>query len=138
MSRGAAPGIRLVQRSTVYMRKKTRIIRTTSAVASAALALFLVGLLNVASAPPAAAGCYVSSAESTIHNLVNQARQNAGVPPLTYSCSLDGLALAHSVDMYKHNYFSHMGSDGSTAEQRISTGISEVGYYYGTYGFSGW
>ena len=70
---------------------------------------------------------------------VNQARsvkQMCGVtpygpaPPVSWSGALAMAAYLHSEDMVLNNFFSHTGSDGSSAGQRIS----RQGYPWRTYG----
>jgi len=62
--------------------------------------------------------------------LINAARassRNCGatnhpaVPPLTWNTQLQSIALAHSDDMARHNFFSHTGSDGSDVAMRADT-----------------
>jgi uncharacterized protein YkwD len=49
----------------------------------------------------------------------------AATSPLAWHCSLEAAAQIHSTDMADNNFFSHTGSDGSNAGQRISaTGYS--------------
>ena len=68
-------------------------------------------------------------------DLVNQYRTsgcNCGtqyMPPttvLTYSTLLEKAAQKHSLDMFEHHFFAHIGSDGSTLENRIN----QVNYNY--------
>lgn len=62
-------------------------------------------------------------------NLINNYRQQNGLPPLALSTSLTNAAEGHSYDMAVHNYFSHTGSDGSSPWDRIRA----AGYTYNTY-----
>jgi uncharacterized protein YkwD len=50
--------------------------------------------------------------------LVNRARVDHAVLPLARSQQLDAAAQAHSQDMVANNYLDHMGSDGSTPQER--------------------
>jgi len=61
--------------------------------------------------------------------LVNAARAHARVcgrqsfeatTPLRLSVALGNAALAHSLDMAAHNYFEHVGADGSTPAARVT------------------
>ncbi len=53
-------------------------------------------------------------------NLINQARQGAGLPALNVDSRLMAAAQNHSIDMACYSLLSHTGSDGSSIEQRIS------------------
>jgi len=46
------------------------------------------------------------------------------VEPLKWSIALEKSAKKHSFDMYKNDFFSHTGSDGSTMSDRLK----DVGY----------
>lgn len=62
---------------------------------------------------------------------VNQARTEAGLPPLTRNAQLDAAAQAHANDLQKNGVrLGHRGSDGSTIKQRIA----RAGYGGGTTG----
>lgn len=72
-------------------------------------------------------------------DLVNEVRQsgcNCGdeyfspVSPVAWNDTLEKAAQIHSDDMNKKNFFSHTGSDGSSAGDRIT----ELGYDWSTYG----
>lgn len=74
-------------------------------------------------------GCSVDKYQAELIELVNAARSEArmcgsesfaAVPPVTYSCTLEGAAKAHSVDMATNNFFSHTGSDGLTVGHRVT------------------
>jgi uncharacterized protein YkwD len=52
------------------------------------------------------------------------------VPVLTWNSQLEKAAVAHSSDMFNKNYFSHIESDGSTANERIE----RAGYNWMAYG----
>ncbi|MBC7827994.1 MAG: CAP domain-containing protein [Chitinophagaceae bacterium] len=77
--------------------------------------------------------------ETTLLQLVNNVRQ-AGcacgstvmpiVAAVTWNDQLETAALNHSNDMNSNNYFSHTGSSGSTAGQRITA----AGYNWKAYG----
>ena len=53
-----------------------------------------------------------------IHRLVNLERKKHGSQPLTYDPALAVVAEAHSVDMAKYQYFSHVDRKGERAKQR--------------------
>jgi uncharacterized protein YkwD len=63
-------------------------------------------------------------------SLVNGQRQQAGLKPLRLNSLLTASAQAHSQDMALNDFFSHQGSNGSTAAQRILA----AGYNYITLG----
>jgi hypothetical protein len=50
--------------------------------------------------------------------LINRARVGAGRLPLARSSELDAAANAHSLDMVRHDYLDHIGSDGSDPQER--------------------
>ncbi len=53
-------------------------------------------------------------------NLINQARQGAGLTALNIDSRLMASAQNHSIDMACYSLLSHTGSDGSSIEQRIA------------------
>jgi uncharacterized protein YkwD len=57
--------------------------------------------------------------ENQLHVLINQFREENGVPPLVLHSQLRGAAREHSMDMACNNYVSHTGTDGSSSYQRI-------------------
>ncbi|MBX2883403.1 MAG: CAP domain-containing protein [Granulosicoccus sp.] len=72
----------------------------------------------------------LSDIERQLLNAHNEARSQprncgsesyAAVPPLAWSCQLRDASEAHSEDMQIHNFFSHTGSDGGSAGDRITT-----------------
>ena len=52
------------------------------------------------------------------------------VSPMKEESRLNKAALGHSDDMFENNFFSHVGSDGSTVRQRVE----ETGYPAGSVG----
>lgn len=54
----------------------------------------------------------------------------SAVPALSWSCELETAALAHSADMANNNFFSHTGSDGSSAGDRAT----RAGYSWSAWG----
>jgi len=57
--------------------------------------------------------------EWEVVRLVNQERTSRGLAPLKRNDALDSAAYGHSQDMGVNDFFSHTGSDGSTAQERI-------------------
>ena len=77
--------------------------------------------------------------ESTLLSLVNNVRKTGctcgttampAVAPVTWNSVLEKVALLHSTDMNKNNYFSHTSLDGSTPGDRIT----RAGYNWRAYG----
>lgn len=60
-----------------------------------------------------------SEVEAVIQ-LTNQARQEAGLPPLQANPALTSAAQSHASDMAINDYFSHTSQDGSTLVDRVS------------------
>jgi uncharacterized protein YkwD len=54
-----------------------------------------------------------------LETLINDARTEAGLPALTVNADLTEAAEAHAADMLCNDYFSPMGLDGSTPEERV-------------------
>ena len=50
---------------------------------------------------------------------VNAQRQANGLAPLAYNADLGRAATAHACDMAVNNFFSHQGSNGSSAHARV-------------------
>lgn len=65
---------------------------------------------------------YLYEMERKIYRLTNEARRKHGVPSLTWETSLRDVARAHSADMLRSNYFSHMSRDGRSPHERIRSG----------------
>ena len=69
------------------------------------------------------ASCNYSSSSSYLNeiaNLINNARAQAGLSPLTVNPALAAAAQGHSIDMAFHGLISHTGSDASSPSQRIA------------------
>src|SRR4051812_16230581 len=62
--------------------------------------------------------------------LINTERTRRGLRALRLSAPLANAALAHSADMVAQDYFDHVGSDGTTARQRVL----KTGYFKGAAG----
>lgn len=58
--------------------------------------------------------------ESTLLDLINEARANQGLPAYSLSSHLRSAARSHSADMACNDYLSHTGSDGSSVGERVS------------------
>jgi hypothetical protein len=70
----------------------------------------------------------LESEKSAFLTLINQYRQQNGLPPLSVSNALTIAAQGHSEDMARRNYFSHTTPEGKTFVDRIR----EAGYTYNT------
>jgi uncharacterized protein YkwD len=68
----------------------------------------------------------IGSVEEQVVRLTNARRAEAGCPPLTISDRLSSSARGHSRDMADNDFFNHIGSDGSTAFDRMA----RSGYRY--------
>ena len=82
------------------------------------------GLLASASLAPAACpapppGTTTQSQTQALFDAVNAFRVANGLPKADYNHLLENAALAHSQDMSQNDFFSHIGSDGSTSRQRV-------------------
>ena len=71
----------------------------------------------------------INAQDETMLRLVNQARMKArrcgdktfeATQPLTWNCALEQAARRHTRDMITRNFFSHTGSDGSSAAERVT------------------
>lgn len=68
-------------------------------------------------APPAE--CLPSDYATRLLALTNEARLNAGLNPVIYSCELQQSAQGHATAMATQGFFSHTGADGSSLAGRI-------------------
>ena len=66
--------------------------------------------------------------ELELMTLINQLRQNYGLAPLRTDIALVNAARRHSLDMAQTNFFSHIGSDGSSPWDRIREAGYNLGY----------
>lgn len=87
-------------------------------VACLALALGLGLPKLVAAAPQAQVGSRALRVE--LLALINQDRQTAGLSPLRAGRGLERVALAHSLDMAEHGYFSHVTPQGASPYDRLT------------------
>lgn len=62
------------------------------------------------------------SAENTMVKAVNAERVKAGLSPLKIDFTIRAVARAHSIDMAKNGYFSHINLAGKTPADRMSEG----------------
>lgn len=65
---------------------------------------------------------YLKDVEKGIVRFTNDVRRQHGLPVLSREPTLNRIARAHSEDMLANNYFNHVGQDGSTPHQRITSG----------------
>ncbi|HET6514626.1 MAG TPA: CAP domain-containing protein [Thermodesulfovibrionales bacterium] len=77
---------------------------------------------------PAHAWMCPTAVEEEVVALINQERQNNGLPALVLDVRLVEAARLHSQDMASNNFFSHTGSDGSD----FTTRIDNSGYFWYT------
>jgi len=83
--------------------------------------LVLAGCPVAESAPPRTSGkpdIQVAALEQRIYQLVNRERAAKGVPPLQLDAALGRIARAHSADMVRRKYFSHVDPDGDDPSER--------------------
>lgn len=92
------------------------------------LKVSLLAVLLTFATDPIPKNVPVSLDKNIMLQLVNKARKSGcqcgdtyyyPVPPLKWNGQLETAAYSHAVDMFKKNYFSHTGSDGSRAGERI-------------------
>ncbi|WP_328587985.1 CAP domain-containing protein [Vreelandella rituensis] len=83
--------------------------------------------------------CELTERKRKMLSLINEARSQArqcgdqrytATQALTWNCTLEAAAEAHSKDMAENDYFSHTGSDGVGIQQRVSN----RGYVWRTVG----
>ena len=87
--------------------------------------------------PPPPEGSQISNVEQAVFKYTNLERQKAGKSTLSWDAKLAAVARAHSEDMAKNRFFSHTGSNGRTAGQRLNAAgfytwgenIAATGYY---------
>ncbi len=84
-------------------------------------------------------GCAITEAQQKMLDEINKARAQAracgdeefaAAPPVSWNCKLEQAAWAHTQDMVDNNFFSHTGSDGLHAGDRIDA----AGYNWKVYG----
>jgi uncharacterized protein YkwD len=89
--------------------------QATSTLAATAAATSASGGTANASCSFEENSAYVTQLET----LINDARTEAGLPALTVNAQLTEAAETHAEDMLCNDYFSPMGLDGSTPEERV-------------------
>jgi uncharacterized protein YkwD len=87
------------------------------------------GTYNLGGTPQAVIDLCMSDADKEMLTQVNDARALArdcgtvtypATAALSWHCTLESVAFAHSRDMGDYNFFSHTGSDGLTVADRVS------------------
>ena len=58
--------------------------------------------------------------QQNIYDLINAERQLAGLPPLAYDAGLMAAAQAHADDVARTGVLTHVGSDGTTGDERLT------------------
>ena len=92
------------------------------------VAVFVWLAVGVAAAGPAAAFERRAS-ESTLLELINQARTKRGLASLHLNAALDQAALSHSREMLSQGYFSHQSAGGgSYCGRLLRAGYTCTGY----------
>jgi uncharacterized protein YkwD len=96
---------------------------------------YTLNLADVTPAPtptptPTPAPAPMSDFVQRVLDLTNQFRAQNGVAPLQLNVELNAAALNHSTDMALRDYFSHTGSDGSSAGDRMR----QAGYVSNAWG----
>ncbi|MBT8462145.1 MAG: CAP domain-containing protein [Gemmatimonadetes bacterium] len=90
------------------------------------LALVSIGwiglFLPAQSAAQPADGSSVSRALSSLHDLVNERRRDAGCEPLQWHEPTARVAEAHSADMFHRDFFDHLTPDGRDLYRRLISG----------------
>lgn len=108
------------------MYKSGRNSRSNRLLVLLALVALATLVMVLAAAPSAFA---YDSEELAFLTLINNHRASKGLPGLTMSNSLYNSSENHSWDMASRDFFSHIGSNGSSFDQRIRA----AGYTYNTY-----
>jgi len=122
------------------MRNVTRITQTTLTMIRFLLPFLLVTPLLFLSTAPAFAQegdsvlSQLDGAAQTVAMAINQARANAGLPPLALHPLLNAAAQNHVNDMVANYHYGHTGSDGSNVRQRVQ----RTGYASSTWASENW
>ncbi len=96
---------------------------------AATLALAACGGATTSSNSSGAASTAAQPANTaSFASMINAVRAENGVAPVTRSSKLDRAAQRHAEDMLNNGFFSHTGSNGSTAGQRATA----AGYRWST------
>ncbi len=93
--------------------------------------VLLLAVITIMTFLPTVARAYLcpEAVEEEVAALINTERANQGLPPLEIDVRLVEAARLHSEDMATNDFFSHTGSDGSSAGERIT----RAGYIWTTY-----
>jgi len=78
-------------------------------------------------------GCAIVPVENeggTLLALINGVRGGLGIPQLTMDDNLTTGALKHAQDLQEHQITGHIGSDGSTVEERLTSYWKDAEKYY--------
>jgi uncharacterized protein YkwD len=78
--------------------------------------------MPVATPPPVAHDAAASRLDRAIVREINAARSHSGLRPVTLTTRLRRLARHHTLDMLRHDSFSHDG-DGTSFSQRINARV---------------
>lgn len=62
----------------------------------------------------------INNLENSIHQEINNQREQSGLKPLTYDIQVSKIARLHSQDMIDNNYFDHTSPNGVTLQNRFS------------------
>ena len=94
--------------------------------------LVAVGGWAAATAPPAAAAIHLTAPEKAVLALINHARTTRGRHAVRVVASLERGSRAHSRDMLRRGYFSHLSYGGASYANRLrafgySTGAAPAG-----------
>ena len=71
--------------------------------------------------PPPVPVQHLQEVEKQVYRLTNEARVKQGLPPLIPDATLGAAALAHSEDMLRRHFFSHVSPDGLSPRERLQT-----------------
>ncbi|HVZ12347.1 MAG TPA: CAP domain-containing protein [Patescibacteria group bacterium] len=82
---------------------------------------------SITSSHPQVLGISYSISENDLLNLVNQQRQDNGLPPLKINSELDAAASKKAADMFAKDYWAHFAPDGKTTPWQF---IKDSGYDY--------
>ena len=82
--------------------------------------LFLIAFLLLLSYTPQSANGQAPTTMSALWEMINTSRQNNGVGRLAWNNLLAQAAQQHAQDIGNHNLEGHIGSDGSTPEERAT------------------
>ena len=86
-------------------------------ISAACAALMLVLAVAAVAAGPVRAAEGTTN-ETAILQLINHARTQRGLAPLHVHAALSRAAVAHSRDMMRHHYFSHLSQNGANCAAR--------------------